>query len=96
MGQKGMIMTENGTEQNAPAAQQGTRASAGSDLILYLEYFHEDLCFMFHILFVILCFGFGFTITGYIFLAATIGQMIMAARKLYLYKANNRISESCE
>ena len=82
-------MDENRTEQNAPAAQQGTGASAGSLMISYLEYLHEDLCFMFHILFVILCFGFGFKIFGFLFLVAALGQLITSARKLYRFKAND-------
>lgn len=71
-----------------PASVTRPRASDGSLTISYLEYFHEDLCFMFHILFVILCFGFGFKIFGFIFIVLAFGQFCTSARKLYRFKAN--------
>jgi hypothetical protein len=43
------------------------------------KYFHEDMVLMFHILFVILCFGFNFKVAGWIFVVLGILQFIKTA-----------------
>lgn len=63
-------------------------------LIALLEYQHEDICFMWHLAFLIMCFGFQFRIAAVICAIMTVRQFIYAVKKNITYKKERNPNEN--